>query len=461
MYAIVDIETTGSYAAANGITEICIVVFDGNEVKQRYETLINPMHQIPRFIQAMTGITNEMVADAPVFEEVAETIYEILKDKIFVAHNVNFDYSFLRSQLQFSGYQYDAVKLCTVRLSRKILPGHQSYSLGKLCHALGIQHTNHHRAGGDTDATVLLFKMLLEKDNEGHIVKSLKRTSKEQVLPPNVPKSDFESLPYTPGVYYFHDEKGKVVYVGKAKNIRYRVSSHFTNNSTTRQRQHFMRYVHRISFEECGTELMAAVKESAEIKRLWPRFNSSQKRREDMYGIICFPDQKGYLRLAVDKLSKSSEALSSYYSIHNAGAALRQLVEDFDLCPQLCFVREELYDRNLHEQFCKGACRGEELHEDYNQRVNEAIGALRSQPSFAIVDKGIHHDEQSCILVWQGKFYGMGFIPADIPLLQPEVFKDMVTPCKENSTITHMLFAYAKRYPSKIIQLNKQTNEVF
>lgn len=449
-YAIVDIETTGSYAAANGITEICIVVLDGSEIVQRYETLINPLHQIPYFIQAMTGITNEMVVDAPVFEDVAAEIYEILKDKVFVAHNVNFDYSFIRNQLQYCGYQYDAGKLCTVRLSRKILPGYQSYSLGKLCNALGISHINHHRAGGDADATATLFKMLLENDGSGHIAKSLKRTSGEHILPPNVPKTDFEQLPYTAGVYYFHDEKGKVVYVGKAKNIRYRVSSHFSNNATTRQKQNFMRYVYRISFEECGTELMAAVKESSEIKRLWPRFNAAQKRREDVYGIICYQDQTGYLRLAIDKVNSRYEVISSYHHIENAGAALRQLVHDFDLCSRLCFLNENLYDEKLHSILCKGACDKKEPTHIYNERVEKALNALRNLPSFAIIDSGITFDERSCILVWHGKFYGMGFIPADITIEHPEAFKDMVTPYKENSTITNMLFGYAKRYPSKV-----------
>lgn len=449
-YAITDIETTGAYAAANGITEICIIVFDGSEIIQRYETLINPLHQIPPYIQAMTGITNEMVARAPVFEEVAAEIYEILKDKIFVAHNVNFDYSFIRSQLHYCGYAYDAHKLCTVRLSRKILPGYQSYSLGKLCNAIGIRHVNHHRAGGDTDATAALFRMLLENDVEGHIQKSLKRTSKEHVLPPHVSKTDFEKLPYTAGVYYFHDEKDKVVYVGKAKNIRYRVSSHFSNNSTGRQKQNFMRHVHRISFEECGTELMAAVKESSEIKRLWPRFNASQKRREDFYGIICYPDQNGYLRLAVDKINSRYEVISSYHHYENAGAALRQLVHDFDLCPRLCFLNERLYDEKMHSLLCKGACDKKEPVIAYNKRVEKALDKLKMLPSFAIIDNGITMDQRSCILVWRGKFYGMGFISTDIMIEAPETFKDLVTPYKENSAITNMLFSYAKRYPSKV-----------
>ena len=453
MYSIVDIETTGSYAAANGITEIAIVVFDGKQILQRFETLINPLQHIPSYIQAMTGITNEMVAEAPEFETVAEEIFELLKDKVFVAHNVHFDYSFIHSQLHHCGYELNAAKLCTVRLSRKLLPGHQSYSLGKLCTALGIPHIHSHRAGGDTDATVMLFQLLLQKDKDGHIEKSLKRNSKEQVLPPNVPKENFEVLPYTAGVYFFHDEKGKVVYVGKAKNIRYRVSSHFSNNSTSRQKQNFMRYVFNISFEECGTELMAAIKESTEIKRLWPRFNASQKKREELFGIISYYDQNGYQRLAIDKFNSRYEIISSYHHIENAQGAIRQLVNEFNLCPILCFVNRLLYNEEMHHAVCKGACEQKEEALQYNSRVEQAIARLSTQPSFAIVDRGITFDQSSCILVWQGKFYGMGFIPNDFSTNSPEALMEMMTPHKENSTITNMLFDYAKRYPSKIIHL--------
>src|SRR5688572_100900 len=262
MYAIVDIETTGSYAAANGITEISIQVFDGNNVVERFETLINPLQTIPRYIQAMTGITDDMVENAPLFEEVADKIFSILKDKIFVAHNVNFDYSFVKASLAEAGYEYNCQKLCTVRLARKLIPGLPSYSLGKLCHSLGISIINQHRAGGDTDATVKIFQLLLQKDKNRFIEKSLARNSKEQMLPPNVPKEHFEKLPFTPGVYYFHNEKGKIIYVGKAKNIRYRVNSHFSNNSQSRQRQNFLRHTYAISFQDTATELMACILES-------------------------------------------------------------------------------------------------------------------------------------------------------------------------------------------------------
>ena len=214
MYVIVDIETTGAYAAANGITEISIQVFDGVKVVERFDSLINPIHHIPSYIQSMTGITNEMVADAPMFDEVAERIFNILDGKVFVAHNVNFDYSFLKSQLFFAGYELNSKKLCTIRLARKIIPGYPSYSLGNICDQLKIEHKNKHRAGGDTDATVLLFQYLLSKDAYGFIDASLKKMSKEQMLPPNVPKEDFDKLPTQPGVYYFHDVKGKVIREG-------------------------------------------------------------------------------------------------------------------------------------------------------------------------------------------------------------------------------------------------------
>src|SRR5215217_91041 len=138
LYAIVDIETTGGFASGNGITEISILVHDGVSVTDRYETLINPLQEIPAYIETLTGISNEMVQDAPVFNDVAERIFDLLQDKIFVAHNVNFDFSFVRHQLSIAGYQLQSRKLCTVRLSRKLLPGHSSYSLGKLCKALNI-----------------------------------------------------------------------------------------------------------------------------------------------------------------------------------------------------------------------------------------------------------------------------------------------------------------------------------
>src|SRR4051812_17647739 len=211
MYAIVDIETTGGHASANGITEIAICIHDGKKVTQRYSTLVNPRRDIPIYIRALTGISNEMVATAPDFEDVSADIYHLLHGKIFVAHNVNFDYSFVRHHLMAAGYTLQSNKLCTVRLGRKIMPGLPSYSLGKLCKHLNIDNESRHRAMGDAEATAKLFSLLLQNDINNHIKVALKQNSKEQVLPPHLPKTAIEQLPRTPGVYYFHDAKGKVI----------------------------------------------------------------------------------------------------------------------------------------------------------------------------------------------------------------------------------------------------------
>jgi DNA polymerase III subunit epsilon len=450
MYAIVDIETTGGYAAAHGITEISIHVFDGNKVIEKFETLINPGLPIPRYIQAMTGITDEMVANAPAFEDVATSIYNLLHDKIFVAHNVNFDFSFVKGHLEEHGFSLDVKKLCTVRLSRKIFPGFPSYSLGKLCHSLGIKIQNQHRAGGDTEATVKVFIQLLKKDKE-FIEKSLQRNSKEFILPPNVPKDHFDKLPYTPGVYYFHDEKGKIIYVGKARNVRYRVNSHFSNNSQARQKQNFLRYTHSISHQPCATELMACILESTEIKKLWPIFNYSQKGWEDVYGIFAYEDQNGYMRLAIEKNKKLLPPVCTFHRIVEGHDTLRKIIKQFNLCPKLCFMQTGHEKcEGIKEGYCYGACEQQEDSTQYNYRVLEAIESLQTKSSFAIIENGLNADEQSCILVLKGKFYGMGYLPVDIQITEPETLRSFVTPYKENNYISNLIHSYAVKFPGKV-----------
>jgi DNA polymerase-3 subunit epsilon len=451
MYAIVDIETTGGYAAANGITEISIHIFDGNKVLEKFESLINPDQPIPYYIQSMTGITDKMVADAPRFEMVAEKIHKLLEDKIFVAHNVNFDYSFINAHLKAAGYELKIKKLCTVRLSRKIFPGLPSYGLGNLCHSLGIKINNRHRAGGDAAATVEVLQLLLQHDKEQHIEKSLHRNSKESILPPNVPKEQFEMLPYTPGVYYFLNEKQKIVYVGKANNIRYRVNSHFSNNSKSRQKQNFLKHVHAITYQSCATELMATILESAEIKKRWPLFNSSQKRWEDVYGIFVYEDQNGYKRLAIDKNRKRLNPVHTFHYLVDGHAILRKLIRDFNLCPKLCFMQtDDAVCEGTRDHSCFGACKKIEDPEHYNKRVSEAIESLKKQPSFAIMDKGINGDDQSCILVLEGRFYGMGYLPVRKKLPHLEELKSLLNTYHENSFIRNLVHGFAARFPEKV-----------
>jgi DNA polymerase-3 subunit epsilon len=456
MYAIVDIETTGSYAAANGITEISIQLFDGKEVTGKFETLINPGQPIPRYITAMTGISDKMVAQAPRFEDVADKIHQLLNERIFIAHNVNFDFSFIRSHLQGAGYELNSKKLCTVRLSRKIFPGFPSYSLGRLCQSLGISIMDRHRAGGDAEATAKVFKLLLENDREEHIRKSLLRNSKEWILPPNVPKEDFDKLPYSPGVYYFHNEKGKVIYVGKANNIRYRVNSHFSNNSDSRQKHNFMQHVYGISFQPCATELMACILESTEIKKRWPIFNSSQKRWEDVYGIFVYEDQNGYMRLAIDKNRKRLNPVHTFHYLVDGHAILRKLIQDFELCPKLCFMQKDDDPcEGYGDSQCKGACDKKEESISYNKRIQEAISSLQSQPSFAILDKGLGADDRSVVVINEGKFYGMGYIAADVAVTSKDQLLDQVTQYNENSFIRNLVNSYAARFPGQVVRFGE------
>lgn len=456
LYAIVDIETTGGHASANGITEVAINIHDGNQIVETYTTLINPKTQIPVYITALTGIDNAMLADAPTFEEVALQIYQLLNDKVFVAHNVNFDYSFLKHHLSHAGYDLQCSKLCTVRLSRKLLPGKISYSLGKLCSALKIPIQNRHRAGGDADATSILFNMLLEADQEGVIAEMLKKTSKEQVLPPHLDKKVILKLPNQPGVYYFKDNKGKIVYVGKAKDLKKRVTSHFTGNKPNRQRQDFLRTIYNVDYVVCGTELMALILEANEIKRLWPENNRAMKRYEHKYDLYIFEDQNGYLRLAIDKHKKNNKSLQSFNSLLEGYNFLNQLVDKYQLCAKLCYLQKTATKCTAHENGqCFGACSGIETVAIYNKRLNHALLEIQNmQPSFALVDEGRKEEEFSCLVVEQGKFYGMGYFT------DKNYLSDGLAPIKENlstyqsnSYILNLILNHAEQHPQKLYKL--------
>ncbi|WP_411274659.1 exonuclease domain-containing protein [Daejeonella sp.] len=461
MYAIVDIETTGGHASANGITEVAILVHDGKEIIHHFSTLINPLIPIPIYIQALTGISDEMVRSAPTFQEVAAEIFNLLHDKIFVAHNVNFDFSFLRYHLSSSGFSLQTKKLCTVRLSRKILPGYSSYSLGKLCKQVGIELIDRHRAIGDASATARLFSLLLERDAEGYIAKSLNQRSKEQSLPPHLPKEDIDKLPSVPGIYYFHNNKAKVVYVGKAIDIRKRVNSHFANNKPGRQKQEFLRDIYHISYVECATELFSFIMEAVEIKRLWPEHNRALKRFEHAYGLYLFEDQNEYLRLAVDRRKKFSRPVHTFKTLTEGFTLIKYLVNEFKLCPKLCFIQRN-NDQCLgyDGQSCSGACEQKESKQEYNSRVISSTSHLNTiLPSYAIIDKGRSLSEKSCILMEKGFFYGMGFIPADQEICDISKLKGLLTVHPSNDYIKNMVKNHAVKFPERVISFDSLSAE--
>jgi len=450
-YAIVDIETTGGNASGSRITEIAIIIHDGENVMERYETLVNPEKEIPISIFALTGINNEMVANAPIFDDIAEKVLELLTDRVFVAHNVNFDYSFVRHQLEQAGFKWTARKLCTVRAARKIRPGFSSYSLGNLCNSLDISLENRHRAGGDADATAILFSRLLEWDDEGHITKMIKNTSQDQRLPPNLPPDDFNQLPEKPGVYYFYNDVKKVIYVGKAINLKKRVASHFSGHKINPQRQNFLRDIYSISFEVCATELMALLLECTEIKTLWPTYNRALKRFEPKFGLYQYEARSGYKYLAVGKLSKFQSSIEHFNSIHEGINALQSLAKEFEIdyrfCKYCISIEENIPNTDATDL--------PEVH-IHNEKIENAIEFLLSnRPSFAIIDKGRSADEKSCIWVENGHFYGMGYIGRDVTITEPSEIKDYVTAYRGNQYMTHLIYSYAEKYPRKVFFNNK------
>jgi len=447
-YAIVDIETTGGNASNSRITEIAIIIHDGTSIIDRYETLINPQKEIPPAIFALTGITNEMVTHAPIFDTVSEKILEMLTNRIFVAHNVNFDYSFVRHQLEEAGFKWTARKLCTVRAARKIRPGLPSYSLGNLCRSLDIQLENRHRAGGDADATAILFSLLLDWDSEKVIEKMIKKTAQDQRLPPNLPPEDFEQLPEKPGVYYFYNQDKKVIYIGKAINIKKRVASHFSGNSVKAQRQNFLREIYSISFEVSATELLALLLECSEIKHLWPTYNRALKRFEPKFGLYHYEARNGYKYLAVGKLNKFQSCLESFDNLHTGINLLLDLAKQFGIDHRFCkygIQSEDGIFQSIDDKCFPSVAA-------HNENIEMAITHLQIQKqSFGIIDKGRSKEERSCIWVEKGHFYGMGYISSDIGITEPSEIREFVTPYRSNHYIMQLINSYAMKYPGKVI----------
>ena len=341
-----------------------------------------------------------------------------------------------------------------MRLSRKAFPGAPSYSLGNICQFLGISVPNRHRAGGDANATVLLFEKILQAGGLELIRSMLKGRNSEQYLPVNLPAEELDRLPMTPGVYYFHDQKGKVIYVGKARNIRHRVASHFSNNKTGRQKQEFLRNIYSISHESTGTELMAFLLECVEIKRLWPAYNRSLKRFEATYGLYVYEDRNGYSRLILEKKKKQLQPVYTFSLLLEGQNILRKLVREFRLCPKLCYLQTG-HDpcEGLTDYSCEGACEQREPPDSYNRRVEDAVGALlKSLPSFSLLDRGRHADEKSCILIEQGRLYGMGYLPAGTAVYDASELKNYLTRYPENDYMRGLIYAHAERWPSKKIE---------
>ncbi|WP_159802061.1 exonuclease domain-containing protein [Flavobacterium sp. MK4S-17] len=454
MYAILDIETTGGQFNEEGITEIAIYRYNGHEVEDQFISLLNPEKPIQPFVVKLTGISNAMLRSAPKFYEVAKRIIEITEGCILVAHNALFDYRVLKTEFKNLGYDFEKQTLCTVELSQKLLPNQKSYSLGKLVRSLGIPISDRHRATGDALATVQLFKLLLSKDIEKEIVKSLVKTERKKGIHPKL-FDLLESIPPILGLYYIYKENGDLIYIGKSNNIKKRLNQHFTG--TSRKSKKIQRDAFTVNYEETGSELIALLKECQEIKTNKPIYNRAQKKSVYPWSLYAEKNAGGYICLSIQKTDGRKKEIISFPGLTEAKSALFKITEKYNLCQKLtgldsnakahCFP----YELNT----CNGACIGNESPQDYNLRVTEFINNNSfNHQSMIIIDKGRTIEERSAVLIEKGIYKGYAFFNLNYQVNKTDILKNILIPMEHNKDVKHIIQSYIRKKKAlKIITL--------
>lgn len=454
-YAIVDVETTGGSPRFERITEVGIVLFDGEQVIDTFESLVNPEQSIPEFITKLTGITNEMVQEAPRFYEIAKKIVELTQGAVFVAHNARFDYGFLRSEFKRLGYTYTRRQLCTVKLSRRVFPGLPSYSLGKLIRHFDIPVSRRHRALDDALATTELLRMMLEKESgDAEVLEVVNRGIKETQLPDGITLEKLHELPEECGVYYFHNAQGRVVYVGKSINIKKRVMDHF--KQTTRKSSRMHQHVRDISFELTGSELVALLYESHEIKRLHPMINRAQRMRSFPYVVHTYVNEQGYRCFGVEKATlkqrEKLQVISEYPKAANARGHLGRVVEELELCRRLCGLENNVGTCLYHQiKLCRGGCMGKEPAEEYNSRAEQVVDQLSVSigDSFAILGDGRHEEERSVVLVEEGRYQGFGYLDREEEICADSL-RRCITAYENNPEVMRIIRHFLRKNPKSL-----------
>lgn len=436
-YTIIDVETTGK---TNRITEISIFKYDGKTIIDEFTSLVNPNCYIPDHITALTGIDNSLVTNAPEFSDIAQEIIEITKDSIFVAHNVNFDYNVIRNEFKLLNIDFNRRKLCTVRLSRQLLPGHRSYSLGKLCKDLNINLIDRHRARGDAEATVILFQKLQIQEKATEVFAHfLNKNNKQATLPPNLPNAVFNAIPNATGIYYLKNKKGEIIYVGKAKNIKKRVLSHFY--SKTQKSLDMVRETADIDFELSGSELIALLMEDAAIKHHFPKYNKVAKNNVKGFSLFSYEDRNDIIHIAINNAKATPSPIATLFSLQDARLFLERICGQFNLCPKFCHLQEGISSCSHYAiKNCKGICKGEEAIESYNIRVTNAISHIAKQSKNLILkETGRHKQEDAFIIIKNGSYIGYGFIDKGEQICHESELEPYLIRQKDNNVIQKIL----------------------
>jgi DNA polymerase-3 subunit epsilon len=406
--------------------------------------LVNPEKQIQPFVVKLTGINNAMLRSAPKFHEVAKRIIEITEGCIIVAHNTVFDYRILKTEFKRLGYDFKKQTLCTVELSKKLIPEQPSYSLGKLVRSLGIPVTDRHRANGDALATVKLFKLLLSKDSSKEIVKSFIKTEVKSGLSPKL-LDLVETMPSKTGIYYIHNEKGDIIYIGKSKNIKKRINQHFTGTSTKSKK--LQRDVYAVTFEETGSELVALLKESEEIKINKPIYNRAQRKSLFPWALYVEKNEKGYLAFKIAKSDGRKKELTSFTTSQDAKNALFRMTEQFNLCQKingLYDTKKSCFQYDIEQ--CYGACIDKESPENYNTRVKECIAknSFENQ-NMVVVDVGRNKGERTAVLIENGVYKGYAFYDLNYQISNIEILKKIIIPMQNNKDVRTIIQSYIRK----------------
>lgn len=449
MFAVIDIETTGARPDRDRITEIAILLHDGENVVKRYSTLINPECKIPLEITRLTGISDDMVRNAPPFYAVAKDIVELTEGAVFVAHNVRFDYGFIKNAFRELGYMYQRKTLCTVRLSRSTFKGLPSYSLGNLCESLDIRIKDRHRALGDAEATAILLSRIIERQGIPEKDWLAEETAKT-AYPPLLKEETVHQIPdHSTGVYYFYNRHGHIIYVGKAIDIKKRMMQHFAINGKESPKGIQMKAeIADIKYTVTGNELLALLLESDEIKRLKPIYNVQQKRSRAVpfFGIFNEYDDKGYITLTVRKLKDGDEPMNTADNVHSAREILQSMVDRYRLCLSKCNLHNmpgPCFNKHLHQ--CDGACTGDELPETYNDR---ALAAIKKHSfhmeSFLIIGKGREGGEISVVCIERGQYKGFGYIEGEAEDHSLADLKSCLKPFAHNRDIQQILCTHLR-----------------
>jgi len=426
MYAILDIESTGGKYNEEGIMEIAIHRFDGEKVLDQFISLVNPEREIQPFVMKLTGINNKMLRSAPKFHEVAKRIIEITQNAVLVAHNAQFDYRILRTEFRRLGYNFERKTLCTVDLSKKLLPDAESHSLGKLVRSLGIPVSDRHRANGDALATLKLFKLLLAKDAEKVIVKQVIRAETLGELTER--QLDIvERLPSETGVYYMHNKDGEIIFLAKTKNIKKRVNQHFTNEGKLART--LQKETKKVTFERTGSELAAILKETFELNKNRPKLNKKVLNNSFSHGVFITKDASGKLNLKAEQANGQARRLSSFNSLKASKNFLDKLKEAHALNGEAGSEQER--DTIV------------ELEKKYSLQNRNVL----------LLDKGRELGEKSVFLIKEGRFQGFGYADLNHQINNIPILESIITPMKGNDNTTFIIESYLRQHRIKIVEL--------